>query len=155
MKSDLEYMQLALAEARTAMEQGEVPIGAVLVDDEGGVVVRAHNRREANHDATAHAEIIAIREGGRRLGRWRLSGCTLYVTLEPCPMCAGALVMARLKRVVYGVPDTRAGSVESIFNIPAHPSLNHHIEVTAGIAEDECRSILQSFFRARRGGMDD
>ncbi|MBQ7515615.1 MAG: tRNA adenosine(34) deaminase TadA [Schwartzia sp.] len=152
MRSDPEYMQLALTEARKAMEQGEVPIGAVLVDDEGGVVVRAHNRRETDHDATAHAEIIAIREGGRRLGRWRLSGCTLYVTLEPCPMCAGALVMARLKRVVYGVPDARAGSVESIFNIPAHPSLNHHLEVTAGIAEDECRALLQTFFRARRGG---
>ncbi len=154
MRSDLEYMQLALVEARKAMDQGEVPIGAVLVDDEGGVVVRAHNRREADHDATAHAEIIAIREGGRRLGRWRLSGCTLYVTLEPCPMCAGALVMARLKRVVYGVPDARAGSVESIFNIPAHPSLNHHPEVTAGIGEDECRAVLQAFFRARRGEPD-
>ena len=155
MRSDLEYMRLALAEARKAMEQGEVPIGAVLVDDEGGVVFRAHNRREADCDATAHAEIIAIREGGRRLGHWRLSGCTLYVTLEPCPMCAGALVMARLKRVVYGVPDARAGSVESIFNIPAHPALNHRIEVTAGIAEDECRAILQEFFRARRGPRED
>ncbi len=150
MKSDRAYMEMAVAEARLAMARGEAPIGAVLVDDEGGVLARAHNRREGDHDATAHAEILAIREAGRRLGHWRLTGCTLYVTLEPCPMCAGALVMGRLARVVYGVPDARAGAVESIFNVPGHPSLNHRVAVTAGVMEDECRALLQAFFRCRR-----
>ena len=150
MKSDREYMRLAIEEARKAGEAGEVPIGAVLIDDRGGVVFRAHNRREADLDATAHAELIAIREGGRRLGRWRLTGCTLYVTLEPCPMCAGALVLARLRRLVYGAADARAGAVESIFNIPGHPALNHHLEVTAGILEYDCAALLRDFFRKRR-----
>ena len=151
MRDDRVYMEMAIAEARLAMAQGEIPVGAVLVDDEGGVLARAHNRREADHDATAHAEILAIREAGRRLGHWRLSGCTLYVTLEPCPMCAGALVMARLARVVYGAADARAGAMESIFNVPGHPSLNHHVAVRAGVREDECRALLQAFFRDRRG----
>lgn len=150
MKDDKFYMKLALAEAETALMLGEVPIGAVLVDAEGGVVVRAHNMRENWQDATAHAEILAIRDGGRRLGRWRLSDCTLYVTLEPCPMCAGALVMARLQRVVYGVADAKAGAVESIFNIPGHRSLNHQVAVTAGVMEDECAAILKRFFVLRR-----
>ena len=155
MKSDREYMQMALAEARQAMAQGEVPVGAVLVDDGGGVVARAHNRREGECDATAHAEILAIRAGGKRLGRWRLADCTLYVTLEPCPMCAGALVMGRLRRLVYAVPDARAGAVGSIFNVPDHPSLNHRLEVTAGVLEDECRTLLQQFFKhCRRIGAD-
>lgn len=150
MNRDRTYMEMAIAEARLAMARGEIPIGAVLVDDEGGVLSRAHNRREADHDATAHAEILAIREAGRRLGHWRLTGCTLYVTLEPCPMCAGALVMGRLARVVYGMPDARAGAVESIFNVPGHPALNHRVAVTAGVMEDECRALLQAFFRDRR-----
>lgn len=150
MLSDRAYMEMAIAEAHLAMAQGEIPIGAVLVDDEGGVLSRAHNRREAAHDATAHAEILAIREAGRRLGHWRLTDCTLYVTLEPCPMCAGALVMGRLARVVYGVPDARAGAVESIFNVPGHPALNHRVAVTAGVLEEECRALLQTFFRSRR-----
>lgn len=145
-------MMLALEAARQAMGQGEAPIGAVLVAADGAIVAQAHNRREAEHDPTAHAEILAIREGGRRLGRWRLSDCTLYVTLEPCPMCAGALVMARLGRVVYGAPDFRAGAVESLFNIPGHPSLNHRVAVTAGVLESECRGLLQDFFRQRRHG---
>ena len=150
MKDDKYYMKLALAEAETALNLGEVPIGAVLVDAEGGVVVCAHNMRENWQDATAHAEILAIRDGGKLLGRWRLSDCTLYVTLEPCPMCAGALVMARLRRVVYGVTDAKAGGVESIFNIPGHRSLNHQVAVTAGIMEDECAAILKRFFVLRR-----
>lgn len=151
MRDDRVYMEMAIAEARLAMAQGEIPVGAVLVDDEGGVLARAHNRREADHDATAHAEILAIRKAGMRLGHWRLSSCTLYVTLEPCPMCAGALVMARLARVVYGAADARAGAVESIFNVPGHPSLNHHVAVRAGVMEDACRALLQAFFRDRRG----
>ena len=143
-------MAIALDEARLAMESSEVPVGAVLIDDEGGVVVRAHNMREAERDATAHAEILAIREAGRQLSRWRLNGCTLYVTLEPCPMCAGAIMAARISRLVYGATDARAGAVESIFNIPGHPSLAPSPIITAGVMEDECKALLQSFFSSRR-----
>ena len=150
MSKDREYMAIALDEARLAMESGEVPVGAVLIDDEGGVVVRAHNLRETEMDATAHAEILAIREAGRRLSRWRLAGCSLYVTLEPCPMCAGAIMAARISRLVYGAPDARAGAVESIFNIPGHPSLAPMPEITAGVMEDECKALLQTFFAVRR-----
>ena len=150
MSKDREYMAIALDEARLAMESGEVPVGAVLIDDEGGAVVRAHNLRETERDATAHAEILAIREAGRRLSKWRLAGCTLYVTLEPCPMCAGAIMAARISRLVYGAPDARAGAVESIFNIPGHPSLAPMPEITAGVMEDECKALLQTFFAVRR-----
>ncbi len=150
MNDDKYYMRLALAEAENALVLGEVPIGAVLIDDKGGVVVQAHNMRETWKDATAHAEVIAIREAGKKLGHWRLSDCTLYVTVEPCPMCAGALVMGRLRRVVYGVPDAKAGAVESLFNIPGHPALNHQVQVTAGILEDECAAVLKRFFASRR-----
>ena len=150
MSKDREYMAIALDEARLAMDSGEVPVGAVLIDDEGGVVVRAHNLRETERDATAHAEILAIREAGRRLSRWRLAGCSLYVTLEPCPMCAGAIMAARISRLVSGAPDARAGAVESIFNIPGHPSLAPMPEITAGVMEDECKALLQKFFAARR-----
>ena len=150
MNKDREYMEIALDEARLAMESGEVPVGAVLIDDEGGVVVRTHNLRETERDATAHAEILAIREAGRRLSRWRLCGCTLYVTLEPCPMCAGAIIAARISRLVYGAPDSRAGAVESVFNIPGHPSFAPSPIVIAGVMEDECKALLQRFFAARR-----
>ena len=150
MNDDKYYMRLALAEAENALVLGEVPIGAVLIDDKGGVVVQAHNMRETWKDATAHAEVIAIREAGKKLGHWRLSDCTLYVTVEPCPMCAGALVMGRLRRVVYGVPDAKAGAVESLFNIPGHPALNHQVQVTTGILEDECAAVLKRFFASRR-----
>ena len=150
MNKDREYMAIALDEARLAMESGEVPVGAVLIDDEGGVVVRAHNLCESERDATAHAEIQAIREAGRRLSRWRLNGCTLYVTLEPCSMCAGAIMAARISRLVYGATDARAGAVESIFNIPGHPSLGPSPEITAGVMEDECKDLLQKFFAERR-----
>jgi len=132
------------------MESGEVPVGAVLIDDEGGVVVRAHNLCESERDATAHAEILTIREAGRRLSRWRLNGCTLYVTLEPCSMCAGAIMAARISRLVYGATDARAGAVESIFNIPGHPSLAPSPKITAGVMEDECKDLLQKFFAERR-----
>lgn len=143
-------MKLALAEARRAHELGEVPIGAVLVDGEGEIVSTGYNLRETEHDATAHAEMVAIRAACEKLGRWRLTGLTLYVTIEPCPMCAGAIVMSRLDRIVYGSTDSRAGACESIFNIPGHPALNHTPEVTAGVLAEECRQIMKDFFRARR-----
>ena len=142
-------MGLALAEAEQAAAEGEVPIGAVLVFA-GEVVAQAHNRRETDHDATAHAEMLVIREACRKLKRWRLTGATLYVTIEPCPMCAGALVMSRVGRLVYGSPDFRAGAVESIFNVVQHPSLNHRLAVTAGVRQDECAAAMQAFFRDRR-----
>ena len=150
MNKDWEYMAIALDEARLAMQSGEVPVGAVLIDDEDGVVIRAHNLRETMRDATSHAEILVIREAGRRLSRWRLTGCTLYVTLEPCPMCAGAIMEARISRLVYGATDARAGAVESIFNIPGHPSLAPAPEITAGVLEDECKLLLKNFFAVRR-----
>lgn len=150
MNDDKFYMRIALEEAEKALLEGEVPIGAVLVDDEGGIVACAHNLRESLNDATAHAEVVAIREAGKKLGRWRLTGCTLYVTVEPCPMCAGAIVMSRLGRIVYGVPDSKAGAVESLFNIPGNPVLNHNPKVRAGVLEDECREIMQRFFSRKR-----
>ncbi|MBQ4422200.1 MAG: nucleoside deaminase [Schwartzia sp.] len=150
MSKDREYMAIALDEARLAMQSGEVPVGAVLIDDEGGVVVRAHNLCERETDATAHAEMLAIREAGKRLSRWRLTGCTLYVTLEPCPMCAGAIMASRISRLVYGATDARAGAVESIFNNPGHPSLAPEPQITADVMEDECKALLQKFFAARR-----
>lgn len=149
-QEDAFYMRAALAEAAQAYALGEVPIGAVLVDEAGEIVARGHNLRERDHDATAHAEMIAIRAACERLGRWRLSGLTLYVTIEPCPMCAGAIVMSRVDRVVYGGTDYKAGACESIFNIPGHPALNHHPEVTAGVLAEECADIMKRFFRDRR-----
>ena len=145
-------MGVALAEARQAASEGEVPIGAVLVIGED-IIARAHNRRETDRDATAHAEMLAIRQACRNLGRWRLSGATLYVTIEPCPMCAGALVMGRVDRLVYGSPDFRAGAVESLFNVVQHPALNHQLTVTAGIRQEECAAEMQAFFRQRRGSV--
>ncbi len=149
-QEDAFYMRAALAEADQAYALGEVPIGAVLVDEAGEIVARGHNLRERDHDATAHAEMIAIRAACERLGRWRLSGLTLYVTIEPCPMCAGAIVMSRVDRVVYGGTDYKAGACESLFNIPGHPALNHHPEVTAGVLAEECAGIMKRFFRERR-----
>ena len=142
-------MGVALSEAQKAADEGEVPIGAVLTQD-GVVIAQAHNLRETDKDATAHAEMLVIREGCRKLGRWRLSGTTLYVTIEPCPMCAGALVMSRIDRLVYGSPDFRAGAVESIFNVVQHPALNHRLAVTAGVRQEECAAAMQAFFRKRR-----
>ena len=146
---DRVYMQLALEQAQLAFDLGEVPIGAVLVMD-GEVIARAHNRRETWHDATAHAELMVIQEACKTLGRWRLSGATLYVTIEPCTMCAGALVLARVDRVVYGSPDPKAGAAESLFNVVDNQALNHRLQVTAGVMEEECRDIMKTFFRQRR-----
>ena len=139
-----------MEEARAAYAIGEVPIGAVLVSHEGNVVACGHNMREAWHDATAHAEMIAIRDACARLGRWRLSGLTLFVTIEPCPMCAGALVMSRVDRLVYGSADVKAGAAESIFCVVNHPALNHRLQVTAGVREEECAGLMRQFFAERR-----
>lgn len=142
-------MQEALQEARVGGEAGEVPIGAVIVH-EGIVVARAHNLRETAHDATAHAEILAIRAAGQQLGGWRLSGCTLYVTIEPCPMCAGALVQSRVDHVVFGARDPKAWADRSLSEIVQNPGLNHRMEVTEGILAEECGQVMKEFFRARR-----
>lgn len=147
--NDEGYMRLALVEAQKAFVLGEVPIGAIIVMD-GEVVAVGHNMREIWNDATAHAEVVAIKAACEKLNRWRLSGATLYVTIEPCPMCAGALVMSRVDRVVYGSTDAKAGAVESIFNIVNHQALNHRLEVTSGVLEDECRNLMKKFFKERR-----
>jgi len=147
-RTDRDFMALALDEAKKAAEKGEIPVGAVLVKD-GEVVASAHNLRETAFDATAHAEILCIREGGRRLGGWRLTGCTLYVTLEPCPMCAGAIINARPDRVVFGAYDSRAGSLGSVIDLPLYP-YNHRPTVEGGVMEGEAKALLQDFFRAKR-----
>ena len=143
------YMQLALGEAQTAFEEQEVPVGAVIVRN-GAVIASAHNQRETLHDPTAHAEMIAITQAAESIGGWRLEGCTLFVTLEPCPMCAGAIVQSRLPVVVYGASDPKAGACHSLFSITHDERLNHRAEVTAGVLEPECRTILQEFFRQQR-----
>ncbi|WP_216598057.1 tRNA adenosine(34) deaminase TadA [Propionispora sp. 2/2-37] len=146
---DSGYMGLALAEARKAYDLGEIPIGAVLVVD-NEVIASAHNMRESWNDATAHAEIIVVRQACQKLGRWRLTGATIYVTIEPCPMCAGALVMGRVDRLVYGSSDYKAGAVESIFNIVQNAALNHQMAVTSGVRREECAALMKDFFRERR-----
>jgi tRNA(adenine34) deaminase len=143
------YMQQALAEANAAAAEGEVPVGAVLVQG-GQVIATGHNRRERDGDPTAHAEMIALRSGARHVGGWRLLDTTLYVTLEPCPMCAGALVNARVGRVVYGCDDPKAGALHSLFAIATDPRLNHRLEVVAGVLADECAAVLRRFFGQRR-----
>ena len=149
--TDLEYMQLALEEARLAAEAGEVPIGAVLVQvADGKVLARAGNRTIRDCDPTAHAEIVVLREASRALTNYRLSGTTMYVTLEPCAMCAGAIIQARVPRVVYGADDPKGGAVQTCFEVLSHPKLNHHVDVTPGILAEECGGILQKFFTARR-----
>ena len=148
-ETDIYYMQLALEEAKKAYQVGEIPIGAILVH-EGQIISRHHNRRELDHDATAHAEILVIREACEILERWRLTGCTLYVTIEPCPMCAGAIINSRIDRVVYGSNDSKGGAVESLFNVLSHPRLNHEPEVVSGVLADECSQIMKDFFKERR-----
>lgn len=143
-------MELALVEAREAATHDDVPIGAVVVAD-GAVLGRGHNRREVDGDPTAHAEVLALREAARARGGWRLDGCTLYVTLEPCVMCAGALVLARVDRVVFGADDPKAGAVGALYDVPRDPRLNHNVEVIRGVAAEVCAEELRAFFRARRG----
>jgi tRNA(adenine34) deaminase len=146
---DQVWMMAALAEARRAGEIGEVPIGAVVVR-EGSVVGRGHNRRETDGDPLAHAEILAIRQAAVVVGGWRLVGCTLYVTLEPCAMCAGALVNSRVERLVYGAPDPKAGYCGTLGNLVQDPRLNHRLEVTAGVLERESAALLRGFFASLR-----
>jgi tRNA(adenine34) deaminase len=146
---DETFMAEALAEARRAAAEGEVPIGAVVVAD-GCIVGRGRNARERLNDPTAHAEILALQEAARTLGRWRLSGATMYATLEPCPMCAGALVNARLDRLVYAVADPKAGAVDTLFDVVRDARLNHRLHVSSGILGQECGDILREFFRLRR-----
>jgi tRNA(adenine34) deaminase len=147
--ADEEFMRLALAAARRAGAAGEVPVGAVVVV-KGQVVSEAANQREGLADPTAHAEILALRAAAAATGSWRLSDATLYVTLEPCPMCAGALVAARLGRVVFGAPDPKAGSCGSLYNLCADPRLNHELPVQAGVLAPECSALLSGWFAAQR-----
>ena len=146
---DVRWMGEALAEARAAAALGEVPIGAVVVR-EGEVLGRGHNRREVDGDPLAHAELLAIRQAAARMGGWRLVGCTLYATLEPCPMCAGALVAARVGRLVYGAADPKAGYCGTLGNLVQDPRLNHRLEVTAGVLEEESAALLRDFFAGLR-----
>lgn len=147
--TDEDYMRLALDEAHLAAEEGEVPIGAVVVCD-GEVVARAHNRRETNRDPSAHAEFSAMCAASRALDRWRLTGCTVYVTLEPCIMCAGLMVNSRIDRCVYGAPDPKGGALGTLFDVSHDERLNHEFEVRSGVLEQECADELRTFFRERR-----
>jgi len=149
MITDLEAMNAALAEARAAGDAGEVPIGAVLVHD-GGIVARGQNRVLRDVDPTAHAEMVAMRGAATALGNYRLNGCTLYVTLEPCAMCAGAMVHARIDRLVFAANDPKAGACGSVLEVLNHPRLNHQMQVEQGIASEESSELLRSFFRERR-----
>ncbi len=157
-REDEIYMGMALEQARLALDSGEIPVGAVVVcDDE--VIAAAHNRREIDGDPTAHAEVVAVREAARSLGRWRLTGCTLYVTLEPCVMCAGALLQARISRCVVGAMDSSAGALDSIYAICDDPRLNHSFPVSYGVLGKECSEMLDGFFSGLRrpcaeGGAD-
>jgi tRNA(adenine34) deaminase len=146
----VEHMEMALEEARTAVQEDEVPIGAVIVSLERGVIARAHNLRETLHDPTAHAEMIAITQAAQALQSWRLENCLLYVTLEPCPMCAGAIVLARLPMVIYGTTDPKAGACDTLYHITNDPRLNHRAQVLGGVLADRCAAILTDFFAAKR-----
>lgn len=148
-RTDAHFMRLALEEAGLAYSEGEVPVGAVLVMD-GAVISKTHNRREAANDPTAHAEVIALREGAGIAKKWRLTDATLYVTKEPCVMCAGTMINARLGRLVYGCSDSKGGAVDSLYRILSDKRLNHQVEVISGVLEDECSSMLKKFFQERR-----
>ncbi|WP_173636698.1 tRNA adenosine(34) deaminase TadA [Thermodesulfovibrio aggregans] len=149
MASDEYFMKEALEEAQKAYELGEVPVGAVIVVD-GEIIARAYNIKETTNDPTAHAEIVAIRQAANALGAWRLTDATLYITKEPCVMCCGAIINARIKRVVYGCNDSKGGGALSLYRILQDPRLNHQVEIKHGILEKECREILQRFFRELR-----
>jgi tRNA(adenine34) deaminase len=149
--SSEELMRLALAEAAAAMAEGEVPIGAVVLHEPTARVIgRGHNRRENDVDPTAHAEIVAMRQAAKELGHWRLVDCVLVVTLEPCPMCAGAIVNARVPRLIYGCADPKAGAVRTLYRLCEDDRLNHRVIVEEGVLAEECAELLQSFFRAQR-----
>ena len=144
-----EYMREALKEANAAAAEGEVPIGAVIVRD-GEIIARAHNRTEQDKDPTAHAEILAIREAAARLGGWRLPGCSMYVTVEPCSMCAGAIVWSRIERLYIGAMDPKAGACGSLYSIPTDSRLNHNVEIETGLMSEECSRLMKDFFRKLR-----
>ncbi|MBC7364536.1 MAG: nucleoside deaminase [Candidatus Aminicenantes bacterium] len=147
-KQDEKYMQLALAEARKAREKGEVPVGAVITDGRK-VLARGHNCPIKNNDPTAHAEIVALRKAARKLKNYRLPGLTMYVTVEPCPMCLGAIIQARIKRLIYGTADPKAGAVVSSLKFDLKKA-NHHLEIVAGVCQEECQKIISDFFREKR-----
>lgn len=147
--TDEELMRVALEEAQLSLEHDDVPIGAVVARG-SEIIARAHNQRELRNDPTAHAEILALRAAADASASWRLGGTTMYVTLEPCAMCAGGLVLARIDRLVYGPADPRAGAALSLYNIPQDPRLNHEVEITTGVLEEECGALLRNFFGARR-----
>ena len=149
MTFDETMMHEALQEARAARQQGELPVGCVITY-EGKIIARAHNEREQSHDPTAHAEVVAIRRAAKHLNRWRLNGCTIYVTLEPCPMCDGAISQARLDRLVYGAPDPNQGCAGSVYRIPEDPAFTHFCPSDGGVLKDECRAELDAFFAQRR-----
>ncbi len=149
---DEQFMSMAIKEARLAIQHGDVPVGAVLVDDAtGAVIARAHNQREVTHDALDHAEMRVIHDACRQRGDWRLTGCTLYVTLEPCPMCTGGILHARIPRVVCGAMDPVAGAMGSVWALHRHPIESQHTSVDNGCCEKACKDLLQDFFRRRRG----
>ncbi|HWL36956.1 MAG TPA: tRNA adenosine(34) deaminase TadA [Frankiaceae bacterium] len=148
---DVEAMRSALAEGRLALEHGDVPVGAVVVGPSGDVIGRGHNEREVRGDPTAHAEVLALREAAVVVGSWRLSGSSLVVSLEPCTMCAGAAVLARVDRVVYGAVDPKAGAVGSLWDVVRDPRLNHRPEVVGGVLAEECGEVLRAFFGPHRG----
>jgi len=150
--NDVLWMEQALAEARLAGEAGEVPVGAVVVKN-GVVVARGHNRNLQDHDPTAHAEMVALRQAAAHLGNHRLGGCVLFATIEPCAMCAGAMVHARVARLVYGANDPKAGAAGSVLEVVNHPRLNHRMEVTSGVLASQCSELLRAFFQSRRGQM--
>lgn len=145
-----QWMQRALELAQVASDAGEVPVGAVIIDPTGNLLAEGENRKERDKDPTAHAEIIALRAAAQTLKNWRLHQCILYVTLEPCPMCAGAIVQARLGTLVYGVDDTKTGAIRTVINIPDSPASNHHLRVVGGILESACRQQLQTWFATKR-----
>lgn len=144
-------MRLALEEARAALGHQDVPVGCVVLDEDGIVLGRGRNRREESADPTAHAELVAMRAAAAKLGRWRLDGCTVVVTLEPCAMCAGALAQARVARLVYGADDPKAGAIATLWDLVRDPRLPHRVEVHRGVLADECAELLRAFFRQRRG----
>jgi tRNA(adenine34) deaminase len=148
-KQDERYMQMAIEQAQIAEENGDVPIGAVIVC-ENRIIGKAYNQREQLQDPTAHAEIIALTQAAAALDNWHLNGCTIYVTLEPCPMCAGALVLSRMDRLVYGCDDHKAGACKSLYNIVQDERLNHRLEVTSGVLAEKCGQLLRDFFSQRR-----
>jgi len=150
--NDIEAMREAIALARSAAEADETPVGCVVLDASGAIVGRGGNRREVDCDPTAHAEIIALRQAAAAAGSWRLNGATLVVTLEPCPMCAGAIVNARVARLIYGADDPKAGAIRTLYNLCDDPRLNHRLEIVGGVLGQECGKLLSEFFQARRRG---